>query len=176
MNKLDKARGALDGFERGFGSEASVASDPRLLNELATGLGLLDEIANEGTPQSQVAVDIGTACFKKTCELISTRFGRGPETVENLKMLGNVLEKLNRHGFSDGSALLNLQVNVLRESTHKYLQFRDTDEMKEFNQRLFEQADKVRAFLMEQRQDKMEKVGNHFHLFDSEPDDPDDAA
>ena len=62
-------------------------------------------------------------------------------------MLGNVLEKLNSHGFSDGSALLNLQVNVVRESTHKYLQFRDTDEMKEFNQRLFEQADEVRAFL-----------------------------
>lgn len=110
MNKLDKARGALDGFERGFGSEASVASEPRLLNELATGLGLLDEIANEGTSQSQVAVDIGNACFKKTCELIPTRFGRGPETVENLKMLGNVLEKLNSHGFSDGSALLTLQV------------------------------------------------------------------
>ena len=42
----------------------------------------------------------------------------------------------------------------MRESTHKYLQFRDTDEMKEFNQRLFEQADKVRAFLSKQRQDK----------------------
>ena len=159
MNKLDKARGALDGFERGFGSETSVASDPRLLNELATGLGLLDEIANEGTPQSQVAVDIGNACFKKTCELISTRFRRGPETVENLKMLGNVLEQLNSHGFSDASALLNMQANVLRESTHKYLQFRDTNEMKEFNQRLFEQADKVLAFLMERQQDKMEKVG-----------------
>lgn len=90
--------------------DSSVASDPRLLNELATGLGLLDEIVNEGTSQSQVAVDIGNACFKKTCELISTRFGRGPETVENLKMLGNVLEKLNSYGFSDGSALLNLRV------------------------------------------------------------------
>ena len=193
MNKLDKARDALDGFERGFGSETSAASDSRLLNELATGMGLLDEVANEGTSQSQVAVDIGNACFKKTCELISTRLRRGPETVENLKMLGSVLKELNSHGFVDARALLSLQAKALGQITHRYLQFQfpdETDEMKEFNQQLFKQGDKVLAFLEEQEKNKMQKFGTRkygdyrdykvptiFPVFEEcEPDEPDDAA
>ena len=129
MNKLQIARDALASVEQNIGSDPS-------LQFLAEGLDVLDEVANDGGSESEIARRIGNTYFEKTCNLISATLEAESETDPSLEMLLNILREFGNYEFGEKEQLSYLKVKTFIQWFNRFFQGYTQDEKKQILQNL----------------------------------------